>query len=280
MKKTVFLVITGLTLLACGLVDKAKEQGVNMYSVSQDKELGAQVAAEIAGNQSEYPLVDSAANSELYAYVYKIRNKILNSGKVTHKDDFSWQVKIINNDTVLNAFCTPGGYIYIYTGIMKYLDSEDELAGVLGHEIAHADMRHSTRQMTTMYGVDAVLGAIAGNKEMIKNISASLIGLKFSRNHETEADSKSVEYLCPTDYNANGGGKFFEKMVAAGNSRTIEFLSTHPNSEGRIENYNTKKTEYGCTGSKDYKSEYANMKKLLNNIKTAGSGNGPIIIRR
>lgn len=97
---------------------------------------------------------------------------------------------------------------------MKYLDSEDELAGVLGHEIAHADLRHSTRQMTTMYGVDVVLGAIAGNKEMIKQVSEGLIGLKFSRNHETEADSKSVEYLCPTDYNANGGGKFFEKISA------------------------------------------------------------------
>ncbi|HRO76193.1 MAG TPA: M48 family metalloprotease, partial [Crocinitomicaceae bacterium] len=147
-----------------------------------------------------------------------------------------------------------------------------------GHEIAHADLRHSTRQMTTMYGVDVVLGAIAGNKEMIKQVSAGLIGLKFSRNHESEADLKSVEYLCPTDYHANGGGKFFEKISAAGGSKSLEFLSTHPNPDKRIESYNNKKTELGCGGNKDYKSEYAAMKKLLTNIKTPSSNSGGGII--
>ena len=66
-------------------------------------------------------------------------------------------LRIIHDDSTLNAFCTPGGYIYIYTGILKFLDSEDEFAGVLGHEIAHADLRHSTRQMTKQYGVQILL---------------------------------------------------------------------------------------------------------------------------
>lgn len=272
MKKVIVLLTIGLTLLSCNLLKKAKNSGVNMYTIEQDKELGAQVAAEIAANPNEYPIVDSAANAELYAYVYKIRNKILNSGKVTNKDKFTWRVQIVNSDSVLNAFCTPGGYIYVYTGLMKYLDTEDELAGVIGHEIAHADLRHSTRQMTTMYGVEALAGAITGNRENLKKITAGVIGLKFSRDHENEADAKSVAYLCPTDYNANGGGKFFEKMVAAGNTKTIEFLSTHPNSEDRIKNYKEQKTALGCLGNKDFRAEYTAMKKLLTNIKTAGSG--------
>ena len=54
---------------------------------------------------------------------------------------------------MLNAFCTPGGYIYVYTGLIKYLDNEAQLAGVLGHEIAHADLRHVTDQLTEQYGV-------------------------------------------------------------------------------------------------------------------------------
>jgi len=70
-----------------------------------------------------------------------------------HKDDFAWQVKIIDDPETLNAFATPGGYIYVYTGLIKFLDTEDQLAGVMGHEIAHADLRHSTRQMTSSYGV-------------------------------------------------------------------------------------------------------------------------------
>ncbi len=270
MRKIILLLTLSFAIAACGILGETKSNGINLYTVQQDKELGAQVAQEIANNPTEYPIVDSASNVALYAYVYKIRNKILNSGKVAHKDDFQWRVQIIHNDTVLNAFCTPGGYIYVYTGIMKYLDSEDELAGVLGHEIAHADLRHSTRQMTTMYGVDVLISAISGDLVALKNITESLIGLKFSRVHESEADMKSVEYLCPTDYNANGGGKFFEKISAAGGGKTIEFLSTHPSPDKRIESYNNKKTELGCAGTKDYQKEYANMKKLLSNIYTGG----------
>lgn len=275
MKKVSLLLLASFFLFSCDMIKEQTKGGINMFTVQQDKELGVQVAAEIDGNSTEYPIVDSAANPQLYAYVYKIRNKILSSGKVQHKDDFPWRIKIVDNDEVLNAFCTPGGYIYIYTGIMKYLNSEDELAGVLGHEMGHADMRHSTRQMTTMYGIDALLGALAGDKVILQTLAqgvAGMSGLKFSRDHETEADNKSVEYLCPTDYNANGGGKFFEKMIADGQGKTVEFLSTHPNPDKRVENFNAKKVEMGCKGNKDYKSEYASMKKnYLNNIKKAGN---------
>lgn len=274
MKRITILLVSTFLLFSCDMIKK-QASNINMFTVDQDRELGTQVAAEIDGNPTEYPIVDSAANSQLYAYVYKIRNKILNSGKLQHKDDFSWRVRIVDNDEVLNAFCTPGGYIYVYTGIMKYLDSEDQLAGVLGHEIAHADMRHSTRQMTTMYGVDALMGALAGDKAILKTIAtgiSSLSGLKFSRTHETEADNKSVEFLCPTDYNADGGGKFFEKMIADGQGKTIEFLSTHPNPDKRVENFHAQKQALECKGTKDYKSEYATMKsKYLNNIVKGGA---------
>lgn len=269
MKKIIPLVSLVLILASCSAL---KGKSFNLFTLDQDKQLGAQVAQEIANNPTEYPIVDSTSNAPLYAYVYKVRNKILNSGKVTHKNDFSWRVQIINNDSILNAFCTPGGYIYVYTGLMKYLDSEDELAGVLGHEMGHADMRHSTRQMTTMYGIDALLGAIAGDKAILQTIAkgvSGVSGLKFSRDHETEADTKSVEYLCPTDYNADGGAKFFEKLMAAGNSgKNIPFLSTHPADADRIKNYETQKANLGCRGNKDYAAEYAQMKVLLNNINT------------
>lgn len=253
-----------IIISACGLVnEKNKGKGVNLFSVSQDKELGAQVAAEIDGNPTEYPLLDPVKYKVAYDYVNKVRDKILNSGKVDYKDEFQWQVKIIQNDSVLNAFCTPGGYIYVYTGILKYLDSEDQFAGVMGHEIGHADMRHSTRRMTSMYGVDALLSILAGDKVLLKQVTESLIGLKFSRTHETEADERSVLYLCPTDYNADGGAGFFEKIQAAGGARQPEFLSTHPDPGNRIEHFHNSKVTMGCTGNKDYKSEYKAMVSKL-----------------
>jgi beta-barrel assembly-enhancing protease len=239
------------------------KKGFNLFTIEQDKQLGAKVAWEIDSNKREYPQLDSTKYKEVYKYLYDIRNKILNSGQVTLKDKFEWRLRVVQNDSVLNAFCTPGGYIYIYTGILKYLDSEDQLAGVLGHEIAHADMRHSTRQMTTMFGVQVMLDILAGNRTMIKQVTGAVVGLKFSRKHETEADDWSVKYLCPTDYNAAGGAGFFQKLNAAGGTRPPEFLSTHPNPENRIENFNNSKVTNGCKGDKTFTEEYKRMLLLL-----------------
>jgi predicted Zn-dependent protease len=258
----VFVIAFCFLLTACGSMngsDSSNAKGINLFTIDQDKQLGEQTAAEIAGDPNQYPILDSAKYHEVYAYIYKIRNTILNSGKVSLKDQFNWPVKIIHNDTVLNAFCTPGGHIYVYTGLMKYLDAEDQLAGVLAHEMGHADMRHSTRQMTTMYGVEALLNMLAGDRTMIKQITGSLIGLKFSRNHETEADQKSVEYLCPTNYAADGAAAFFEKIQASGGQKSIEFLSTHPDPGNRIEHFHSAKSTLGCSGSQTYSAEYKRM---------------------
>lgn len=258
--KRIVLVFSLLALVIVTTVQcnnkKELGSGFNVFSIDQDRQLGAQVAAEIDGNQKEYPLLDSASNKEVYAYLYKIRNKILNSGQVKHKDDFVWRLRIIKDDSTLNAFCTPGGYIYVYTGILKYLDNEAQLAGVMGHEIAHADFRHSTRQMTKIYGVQALIGILAGDRKMLTQVTTAIVGLKFSREHESEADKGSVTYLCPTDYQADGGAGFFEKITAAGGSRTPEFLSTHPSPEGRVEAFHNYKIELACQGIKDFSAEY------------------------
>jgi predicted Zn-dependent protease len=260
--KHYFFTLTSLALFlgvfsSCGIVnDKNKGKGVNFFTIQQDKELGAKVAFELDSNSREYPVLDSTKHKEVYQYLYKVRNTILNSGKVDFKDEFSWQLRIIHDDSTLNAFCTPGGYIYVYTGLLKFLDSEDQLAGVMGHEIGHADMRHSTRQMTTMFGVQLLLDVLAGDRAALKQITGALVGLKFSRAHETEADERSVVYLCPTEYNAAGGASFFEKIQALGGARQPEFLSTHPDPGNRIEHFHSSKVTLGCKGEKTYQTEY------------------------
>lgn len=264
MKKAIILIVTGAVLAACGMVnEKNKGKGFNLFSVQDDIALGAQVAAEIDANRTEYPLLDSIQYPEVYQYVYKVRDKILNTGLIDFKDEFGWRLRVIHDDSTLNAFCTPGGYIYIYTGILKFLDDESQFAGVMGHEMAHADMRHSTRSMTKMFGVQVLLDVIAGDRAAIKQVTGALIGLKFSRAHETEADSKSVEYLCPTDYVASGGAGFFQKIQDMGGGRVPEFLSTHPDPGNRIENFQNQATTMGCTGTQIHKTEFDAMKARL-----------------
>lgn len=265
MKSALFGVVSLLFLLtvvsSCG--NSNNGTGFNLFTVDQDRELGAEVAKEIDSKPNEYPVLDSARYSKAYGYLYDMRDRILNSGNVIHKDDFVWRLRIIGDDETKNAFCTPGGYIYVYTGLMKYLDSEEQLAGVLAHEIGHADYRHSTRQMTKLYGVQVLLDVLAGEREAIKQVTSGLIGLRFSRSHETEADKASVHYLCPTDYDAAGGAKFFEKIEADGGGSPPEFLSTHPSPSNRIEFFYNEKLEQGCGGSEQYLERY---KKLISSL--------------
>ena len=264
-KKIALLAVTGLIMTSCSLFnnDKAPSGGINLFSIQQDKDLGLQVSGEINADPVTYPVLDPATNVAAYKYINDIRDAILATGKVKYAEDFEWELKIIKDDSTLNAFCTPAGYIYIYTGIIKFLDNEAELAGVMGHEMAHADLRHSTRQMTKSYGVQALVNAALGQREALKQITNGLIGLKFSRTHETEADRMSVEYLCGTKYRADGGAGFFEKIKAMGSGATPEFMSTHPSPANRIENYHTWAKEGNCGGTDDFATKYEEFKRLF-----------------
>jgi predicted Zn-dependent protease len=229
---------------------------LNLFSIQEDKEFGKKVSDQIE-NEGKYKFLDSLKHAEVFNYIHKIRDEILNSGNVKHKDNFDWRIRIIEDDSTLNAFCTPGGYIYVFTGLLKFLDSEDQLAGIMGHEIAHADLRHSTRQMTEMFGIQLLLELIAGDSKSVKEITSGLIGLTFSRSHEKEADANSVKYLCPTKYNAAGGARFFEKLIQKGDSKSPPvFLSTHPDPGNRVEKFKEAKLENGCLGNETFASEY------------------------
>lgn len=255
-----------VALLAAGIFvgcefTKKTVNNVNLFTLEDDIKLGKQVSEEIANDPKQFPILKERGNEEVYRYVRKITNKILNGGKVVNRSNFAWEVKIIDDSKTLNAFATPGGYIYVYTGLIKYLDSEDQLAGVMGHEIAHADQRHSTKQMTKSGALDLLLSAALGEKEAVQQVVGGIVGLRFSRTHETEADEYSVRYLCGTSYNAAGAAGFFKKIGAAGSPP--EFLSTHPNPDNRVAQIEARAKAMSCRGSSTNKSEYARIKKLI-----------------
>lgn len=257
-------ILSLLFVVSFGSCDK--NNNVNFLSVADDKRLGLQVSQEIANNPTEYPLLDENSYAGAYAYLRNtISDKILNSGKLTYRNEFEWQIKIIRDDNTLNAFCTPGGYIYVYTGLIKYLDTEDQLAGVMGHEIAHADLRHTSRQLTRQYGYTFVYQALTGQQPgQLAQIALGLKTLQNSREFEREADDKSVEYLSGTNYACNGAAGFFEKMIAQGGSSSVpQWLSTHPNPDNRVEAINKKADQVGCNKTPAAPATYAQFKSSL-----------------
>jgi predicted Zn-dependent protease len=257
------LLLSAVLVLSLGACKK-DGGGINLFSVSDDVDLGRQVASEIEADPGTYPLLSEAAYPEAYGHIRRIRDAVLNSGEVGYRDVFDWEVKIIRDDAVLNAFCTPGGYIYFYTGLIKFLESEDQLAGVMGHEMAHAALRHSTDQLTQLYGIQLLLGILLGeNSSSLADIAASLVVLKFSRNNETQADEYSVRYLCPTEYDARGAARFFEKLQAGGGTSTPEFLSTHPNPDNRVEAITQVWADLGCGEGGTFEARYQDFVNSL-----------------
>ncbi|MDW8235925.1 MAG: M48 family metalloprotease [Bacteroidia bacterium] len=238
--------------------------GINLFTVEDDLKLGAQVGQQIESNPQQYPILDSAQYSVAYAHLYRMRDSLLRTGKLQYADRFPWRIRIIRDDNTLNAFCAPGGYIYFYTGIIKYLNNEAELMGVLGHEMAHADRRHVTQLLTQAYGVQTLLNLITGNNPgLLGEIASNLLLLSFSRDHERDADAHSVIYLCPTSYPADAAAQFFTYIQQQGGTRPPAFLSTHPDPGERIRNIRTKAQELNCTGNQTYDARYAQLKASL-----------------
>lgn len=241
---------------------------LNLFSVQEDIRLGKQLKKEIENDPETYPLLSRTEYPEAYRYLENMRDRILASEQVQYRDEFEWEVHIIHDDEVLNAFVTPGGYIYVYTGLIKFLDSEDELAGVLGHEIAHADLRHSTQNMTKSYGVSFLLGLLTGGEDapewgqILAGITGNLTGLQFSRTSESEADEYSVIYLAQTNYRCDGAAGFFRKMLQSNQPTPPEFLSTHPSSEHRVEEIEQKARQMQCTGGEGA-SRYRTFQRML-----------------
>jgi predicted Zn-dependent protease len=158
---------------------------------------------------------------------------------------WQWQVNLIESKDV-NAFCMPGGRIGFFTGILTQLKlTDDEVAAVMGHEIAHALREHSREKMakqgvTNMAAraggalVAGIFGIDPGITGAVANYGAQFIGLKFSRDEEREADLVGLDISSRAGYDPRAGIALWRKMAALNKRAPIELLSTHPGGETRI----------------------------------------------
>lgn len=256
------LVLPGILFLS----SCSEDEGVNIFTVEDDMELGLQMEQEILSNPADYPVMNRSLYANAYSHIERVRDSILESGEVNYDNLFAWEVHIIHDDSVLNAFCTPGGYIYFYTGLIRFLDDEAEFAGVMGHEMAHAAQRHSTQQMTNAYGIQLLISIVLGQNpnalaEIAADLAAGVASLAFSRDDEYESDEYSVRYLYETSYDARGVAGFFEKIE--GSPQPPEFLSTHPNPGNRVEKINEVWMELGGKTGETYPERYTQFKNSL-----------------
>lgn len=181
--------------------------------------------------------------------IRKISNRLISQVGVFRADatKWQWEVNVEKNDQ-LNAYCMPGGKIMVYSGLINKLKAtDDELAAVIGHEIAHALREHGRERMSQAYvqqfGLQA-LGAIVskGTSATVASVSTQAAGLGSQlffalpngREQERESDKIGLELAARAGYNPDAAVTLWQKMEAQGGAKPPEFLSTHPASENRI----------------------------------------------
>jgi len=150
---------------------------------------------------------------------------------------YKFEVTVVKSD-VVNAFALPGGYVVVFTGLMRKAESGEEVAGVLSHELNHVLQRHGLERIVKNLGLMTVAAIVFGNQQgligMMKQLGVELFTLKFGREQETEADLTGLQLLQRAKIDPSGMIRFFERLSEKDEGR-MEWLSTHPMSAARAE---------------------------------------------
>ena len=249
---------------ACAINPATGKQNLVLLSEQQEIELGREAHQDILTQYGSYD------NSELQSYINKIGKKI---AKKSHRNDLIYRFTVLDSKEV-NAFALPGGYIYITRGLLAYLNSEAQLAAVLGHEIAHVTARHSVRQYTA--GQLANMGIILSSlfvptlNNQLSNQLLQVLGVSllrgYGREHELEADRLGAEYLARSNYAPSNmlevirilkNQQLFNASVAKAEGREQQsyhgLFATHPDNDTRLKEViaHARQPQHGAQAGRD-----------------------------
>jgi predicted Zn-dependent protease len=194
-----------------------------------------------------------STNVEQTAMVKRVGEKIQHAveqymadqGLSARLNGYSWEFNLVE-DSLINAWCMPGGKVVVYTGILPVTQNESGLAVVMGHEIAHAIAEHGNERMSqgliTQFGGLALAKAIENKPQETQNLFMTAFGvganlgvlLPYSRLQESEADHLGLIFMAMAGYDPNGAVEFWERMASMSGGAPPEFLSTHPSDQTRI----------------------------------------------
>jgi predicted Zn-dependent protease len=267
---TVMLLIVFCT--GCSVNPVTGEDQFLIVSPEQEKEMGAEYSKEV-----EKELGQSVNDVQIKNYIDSVGQKI---ARVCHSPEVGFSYKAIDHNSV-NAFALPGGYIYITTGLLKELNAESQLAGILAHETAHVTARHIAQRITMDFligiGFRVASSRAPSSAMRVADIVNQLEGMSFSRSQERQADTVGMDYMVKAGYTPYGMIETMEILQKQDESRTIEFFSTHPSPENRIEllKEHIFNNRYGNTGTVG-KNEFAdNVTERLKLIKPQQEDQSP-----
>lgn len=252
--KFILMVVIVATLAACGTTSTVPLTGRKHKINVSDAELLSLSNKEYAKFMASAKKSTNASNTQMVNRVGRklanaVETYLRNNGFANEINNFDWEFNLVA-DKQVNAFCMPGGKIVVYEGLLPYTQNEASLAVVLGHEIAHAVAKHSAEQITKQQNQQvgtAILGTVlnsavgSGVGDIASQIASGAFtfrNIKYSRDHEFEADHMGLIFAAMAGYDPQNAVSFWQRMAASSQSKATGlqlFLSDHPSDAKRIE---------------------------------------------
>lgn len=251
---------TAFLLSGCATTGINKGQ-INIIGTDEEVQMGHELSTEV---EKEFKIY---RNAEVAAYVQSVGDKVV---RVCDRRDIEYHFAVIEKDE-LNAFAMPGGYIYIYSGLMKDLDDEAQLAAVLAHEVGHVTARHSTERLTAIYGYQLLASLVLGEDPsfwagLVADIFSTTGMLAYSRKNEYEADRLGATYASTAGYSPGGMTDLLGKLNAMQQrepSKLEELLATHPPTSERLSRVKGMVSGMTSPGTTRNEAAYRRIKEML-----------------
>jgi beta-barrel assembly-enhancing protease len=238
MKRTILSIVAlAISLMfSCATTGPGGKKSLILISTGEELSLGEQFDKQL---RSENKIL---ADSVWQKYFDEVGQSIV---KVSDRKDIQYHFTVIESDQI-NAFATPGGYVYIYTGLLDRINNEAELAAVTAHEISHVVARHSVKRLQSAVGIGLLeqiaFGGDASATRDVVNLGVGVALQGYSRANEFEADEYGIVYMTAAGYNPQGAIELFQMLASLGDGgqgNIFERLSaSHPDTQARIERAN------------------------------------------
>lgn len=232
---SIALLVIALLSLSCATTGPGGQKSFIAIPTGQEVAIGQGMANEV--EKTEKKLADVSWQN----YVNEVGQKIV---AVSDRKDIQYTFTVIESDQI-NAFAAPGGFVYFYTGLLRRMDNEAEMAAVMAHEISHVVGRHSIKRLQAAMGVSLAYQLVFGDKggealQSAVGVGMGLLFADYSRENEREADKFGIYYMQKAGYNPNGAITMFEKLASFGGDRESSVFerlsSSHPETAERIAN--------------------------------------------
>ncbi|MFT6865360.1 MAG: putative Zn-dependent protease [Cyclobacteriaceae bacterium] len=247
-----FICLSGLVL-----GQSCDKEVPELYSIQDEILLADELRLKIS-EDSTFQILPQTDYALSYTYAQQIFESIVGLNNpdsvspVANVDVYQWEILLLN-EAEINAFVTPGGKVYINTGLVKILANADEFAAMLAHLINHSDQRHVTKRLLNFFSSKELLNASKGVDDITldriaNNLFGKNVAFTFSLGDEQEADDFTVISLSKTEYACNGAIGFYQKLnkqEEQGNQP--DFFVAHSNYDSRLENINLKAFELSCS---------------------------------